>query len=58
MRNCNVYLNDDIRPIHIVGYIGHKIRRHGYSVFYATFRTIISGLNLFHIFLSTMIKEK
>lgn len=39
MRNCRVYLKNDFQPIHIAGYIGHKIRRHGYSEFYATFRT-------------------
>ena len=39
MRNCHVYLKDDPRPILINGYIGHKLRRHGYSEFYGLFRT-------------------
>ncbi len=34
MRNCRVYLKDKFEPIHVDGYIGHKIRKHGFSEFY------------------------
>ena len=39
MRNCIIYLKDKFDPIYIKGYIGHKIRRRGYSEFYGLFRT-------------------
>lgn len=39
MRNCRVYLKDKFEPIHIAGYIGHKIRKNGFSEFYGVFRT-------------------
>lgn len=39
MRDCRVYLNDDPRPLIVKHYIGHKIRRRGYSEFYGLFRT-------------------
>lgn len=39
MRNCRVYLKNSLDPIYITNYIGHKIRRHGYSEFYGLYRT-------------------
>lgn len=39
MRNCRVYLKNNIQPIYIPGYIRHKIRKQGYSEFYAMART-------------------
>lgn len=39
MRNCRVYLKDKFEPIHIAGYIGHKIRKRGFSEFYGMART-------------------
>lgn len=39
MKECRVYLKDEPFPILIKGYIGHKIRRHGYSEFYGLFRS-------------------
>lgn len=38
MRNCRVYLKDKFDPIYITGYIGHKIRKHGFSEFYSLIR--------------------
>ena len=39
MINCIVHLKDQFDPIFIKCYIGHKIRRKGYSEFYGLFRS-------------------
>lgn len=34
MRKCHIYLKNKDCPILVIGYIGHKIRKHGFSEFY------------------------
>ena len=34
MRKCYVYLKSKFDPILVIGYIGHKIRKNGFSIFY------------------------
>lgn len=38
MRNCRIYLKNKFDPIYIAGYVGHKIRKHGFSEFYSLTR--------------------
>ena len=34
MRKCYVYIKSRLEPILVMGYIGHKIRKNGFSIFY------------------------
>lgn len=34
MRKCYVYTKSRLEPILVMGYIGHKIKKNGFSIFY------------------------
>lgn len=39
MRECRINLKSRDLPICVIGYVGHKIRKNGFSEFYGIFRT-------------------